>query len=1038
MSPRQYGSISSDGDAAKESVELLGTHGENSTHIGTIVVSDHCSGRLKETKKWFPYALGALIGVVAIGYLHGRYPRVVDHVVPTDDRKANRVPMPQPLSSLDPASDLGFHSTKRSGLASPSKVWQQFAPDKEDQQQQLEYTKPLPTNAWYMNLLSHKAASDPSKAGEVAHVYTIPYIVGVSPPTPKNMPISATTTMAGIELFLPVMKTSSRNMQMVFDKYNGVSLGALIDEKKVKNIGEDDAATSYHVINDGSATSISPLGVSLRWNHLDMKTYIVRGMPYGTVAYGKDVLPTILAGNRPSSIIIDKDDSNKMQCGSLTGKPVEQDPKTKAPISNDGAAHTYTVEKELVFHLKQSDFTWVVFFSKPVKLRCFSDAIPVVSVAAPNEEVQFRVDVTEVISEEDDDEELVVRMAVASECTTGKSTMNEHCDNTLGYDTVSSNVEEYLELLRKGKDFYPKNPLIGMEFPAGDENDERVTNVVFDWDFTSTKVDTSTAADQASTSLRGVTPSNDNDDDALIMFALPHHLKSLSETDSSMCFHTFHGRTCIVHGSKWELPVDHGDPQSFLADRPPLADVIPDIAEALKEDVKFQFSSNVLRGAADTYFPAKIMSKIGRIIEIAHELKQLSDGDAPSYADADEATIAESASAAAAVDLPSDSEIESLLDGLQDSVEIWLRPGGKAEKGAEAEFLFDESWGGFVNCGCNYTFHKGSPDKGTCNNAFPSTCPALVDVNEDFGNGFYNDHHFHYGYHIYAAAVVAKYRPEWGKRMYERVLMYIRDVANPSVDDKYFPVFRQKDWYLGNSWAAGLMSMELSPHGREQESSSEAIAAFEGIALFGAAMMNAFKDDAEKFESARMVRNVGEFLTSMEVEAAKRYWHVYGEQEGTTTNSSLVKNSTVSTHINTYPSQYTKKVVGMMHDTMASFQTWFAPQDVVSYGIQLIPFTAVAQRRDDPEWTRELYPVYAESCETADMGNDQNSGFCVKNGWSVVQAGLLAETGKIDEAISMAKGIPKKVYSSEGASGHSATNTLWFISTRKIEEELGE
>ena len=101
----------------------------------------------------------------------------------------------------------------------------------------------------------------------------------------------------------------------------------------------------------------------------------------------------------------------------------------------------------------------------------------------------------------------------------------------------------------------------------------------------------------------------------------------------------------------------------------------------------------------------------------------------------------------------------------------------------------------------------------------------------------YNDHHFHYGYHIYAAAVVAKHRPEWAREYFERILLYIRDIANPSADDQYFPQFRQKDWYLGNSWAAGLMSMELSPHGREQESSSEAIAAFEGIALYGNAMV---------------------------------------------------------------------------------------------------------------------------------------------------------------------------------------------------------
>ena len=102
----------------------------------------------------------------------------------------------------------------------------------------------------------------------------------------------------------------------------------------------------------------------------------------------------------------------------------------------------------------------------------------------------------------------------------------------------------------------------------------------------------------------------------------------------------------------------------------------------------------------------------------------------------------------------------------------------------------------------------------------------------------YNDHHFHYGYHIYSAAIVAKHRPEWARKYHDRIMLYICDIANPSPDDEFFPVFRQKDWYLGNSWAAGLMLMELSPHGREQESSSKAIAAFEGIALYGDVMVS--------------------------------------------------------------------------------------------------------------------------------------------------------------------------------------------------------
>lgn len=73
----------------------------------------------------------------------------------------------------------------------------------------------------------------------------------------------------------------------------------------------------------------------------------------------------------------------------------------------------------------------------------------------------------------------------------------------------------------------------------------------------------------------------------------------------------------------------------------------------------------------------------------------------------------------------------------------------------------------------------------------------------------YNDHHFHYGYHISAAAIVAKHRPQWGVKYFERILLYVRDIANPSADDEFFPMYRQKDWYLGNSFAAGLVSSEL-------------------------------------------------------------------------------------------------------------------------------------------------------------------------------------------------------------------------------------
>ncbi|KAK9424160.1 putative Family 81 glycosyl hydrolase [Seiridium unicorne] len=89
----------------------------------------------------------------------------------------------------------------------------------------------------------------------------------------------------------------------------------------------------------------------------------------------------------------------------------------------------------------------------------------------------------------------------------------------------------------------------------------------------------------------------------------------------------------------------------------------------------------------------------------------------------------------------------------------------------------------------------------------------------DFGNTYYNDHHFHYGYFILAAAIIGYLDPTWlTKTNIDYVNTLVRDIANPSSQDKYFPVSRNFDWYHGHSWAHGLYE---TLDGKDQESSSE-------------------------------------------------------------------------------------------------------------------------------------------------------------------------------------------------------------------------
>jgi hypothetical protein len=116
---------------------------------------------------------------------------------------------------------------------------------------------------------------------------------------------------------------------------------------------------------------------------------------------------------------------------------------------------------------------------------------------------------------------------------------------------------------------------------------------------------------------------------------------------------------------------------------------------------------------------------------IASEMKTLASGvDSPKnvegmYDDVDDESLSLSMEAAASEDLPSDEDIADAVEQLKRGVEIWLT------EHAGAPYVYDKSWGGIVNCGCRY---HGKGDQGVCNNTFPD-CPALADVNEDFGNG---------------------------------------------------------------------------------------------------------------------------------------------------------------------------------------------------------------------------------------------------------------------------------------------------------------
>ncbi|KAL6945244.1 hypothetical protein ACO0QE_002693 [Hanseniaspora vineae] len=128
---------------------------------------------------------------------------------------------------------------------------------------------------------------------------------------------------------------------------------------------------------------------------------------------------------------------------------------------------------------------------------------------------------------------------------------------------------------------------------------------------------------------------------------------------------------------------------------------------------------------------------------------------------------------------------------------------------------YDTTWGGLVSSGTSF---------------------------QDFGNSYYNDHHFHYGYHVLTGAIIAQIdhdvsggNDEWLQANKQWINNLVRDFANPSDKDPFFPVFRSFDWFGGHSWAKGLFA---SGDGKDQESSSEDANAAYALKIWGQVSKN--------------------------------------------------------------------------------------------------------------------------------------------------------------------------------------------------------
>lgn len=120
-----------------------------------------------------------------------------------------------------------------------------------------------------------------------------------------------------------------------------------------------------------------------------------------------------------------------------------------------------------------------------------------------------------------------------------------------------------------------------------------------------------------------------------------------------------------------------------------------------------------------------------------------------------------------------------------------------------------------------------------------------------------NDHHFHWGYFIHAAAFMEQYEPGWANKWGDFVNHLVRDAASADRNDAKFPFLRNFSPYAGHCWANGFATF---PQGNDQESTSESMQFNSALIHWGTITEN---DE---------IRDLGIYLYTTEQTAVEEYW----------------------------------------------------------------------------------------------------------------------------------------------------------------------
>lgn len=364
----------------------------------------------------------------------------------------------------------------------------------------------------------------------------------------------------------------------------------------------------------------------------------------------------------------------------------------------------------------------------------------------------------------------------------------------------------------------------------------------------------------------------------LLMFALPHHIETLSGspvvTDIQLET-TTKGMATAVFANSWTLVEQNLPIDMTFAPWSPTLGSVTNVSSAAKElinaagltelsqDIGSQTDLNSM------YYSGKALAKFAAIVYALHDI-------------AENTTLA----------LTGLQELEAAFSVFVNNTQIY-------------PLYYESAWGGAVS---SSTYLDGN-------------------YNDDFGNTYYNDHHFHYGYFVYTAAVIGYLDSNWLTQGTNKawVNMLVRDYANSITDDPYFPFSRSFDWYHGHSWAKGLFE---SADGKDQESSSEDSMAAFGIKMWGRTIG----------DTAMQAR--GNLMQSLQARSLQNYF-LYAS------------NNTVE------PADFIgNKVSGILFENKIDHTTYFGTNPEYIEGIHMIPLMPFSTLTRTTNFVTEEWDTY--------------------------------------------------------------------------------